>query len=286
MKAAAFDYYRAQGLDEATRRLADGGGSTKLMAGGQSLGPMLNLRLARPAAVVDVSGLQGFDQVFAEGGTLVLGAGVTHAAMEDGLHPALRGHPMQQVAAGIAYRAIRTRGTLGGSLAHADPAADWMVTLMALGAELDLRSPRGTRRTPLEGFMLAAYTTALQADEIIAAVRVPTARAGRWGYFKFCRKPGEFAEASAAVWLEPDRPTRIALGALDGAPQMLSELAERIDREGQVATSTPALAHAVGQALPGLDPIDQRLLTICLQRALTQAGLCPQTSPSPLENPR
>ncbi len=286
MKAASFDYFRAQGLDEATRRLADGGGATKLMAGGQSLGPMLNLRLARPAAVVDVSGLQGFDRVFTEGDTVVLGAGLTHAAIEDGLHPALSGHPMQQVAAGIAYRAIRTRGTLGGSLAHADPAADWMVTLIALGAELELRSPRGTRRTPLEGFMLAAYTTALQADEIIAAVRVPTARAGRWGYFKFCRKPGEFAEASAAVWLEPDRPTRMALGALDGAPLMLKELAERIDRDGPVAASAPALAQAVRDALPGLDAIDQRLLTVCLQRALTQAGLCQQASPSPLENPR
>lgn len=283
MKAAAFDYYRAQSLDEAARRLADGGGSNKLMAGGQSLGPMLNLRLARPAAVVDVSGLQGFDQVFTEGDTLVLGAGLTHAAIEDGIHPALRGHPMQKVAAGIAYRAIRTRGTLGGSLAHADPAADWMVTLITLGAELDLHSPRGARRTPLEGFMLAAYTTALQADEVVAAVRVPTARVGRWGYFKFCRKPGEFAEASAAVWLEPDRPTRIALGALDGAPQMLPELAERIDRDGRVATSAPILAQAVHEALPGLDAIDQRLLTVCLQRALTQAGLCQHLSPSSVE---
>lgn len=274
MKAAAFDYRSPDSAVHAAQLLAEGDGRAKLMGGGQSFGPMLNLRLTRPQTVIDVSRLAEMDSVTLADGHIAIGAGVTHAAIEDGLHAALREHPMREVAAGIAYRAIRNRGTLGGSLAHADPAADWIVTLTALHAQLTLRSPRGTRSIAMEDFMHAAYTTALTADEVIVSVRVPQASASRWGYYKFCRKPGEFAEASAAVWQDRAGATpRIVLGALDGAPLQLPALAERIASEGAAATGRDALAAAVHGALPGRDPVDNQWHTVCLARALAQAGL-------------
>src|SRR5690606_35796427 len=110
----------------------------------------------------------------------------------------------------------------GGSLAHADPAADWIVTLTALDAQLTLSSAGGERSIAMRDFMQAAYTTALEAQEIIVSVSVPHARGGRWGYYKFCRKPGEFAEASAAVWQPPEGgAATLVLGALDGVPMQL-----------------------------------------------------------------
>ena len=133
--------------------------------------------------------------------------------LEDGCFPALRGHPLQRVAGGIAYRAIRNRGTIGGSLAHADPAADWPVVLAALGARSGPAFRRAaTRRLGVADFMLGAYTTVLAADEIVAAVRrAALAPTSRWGYYKFCRKTGEFAEASCAALLDPVDAARRAL---------------------------------------------------------------------------
>ena len=125
------------------------------------------------------------------------------------------GEMLREVAAGIAYRAIRNRGTIGGSIAHADPAADWPLALAALGATVNIRSAGGARATPLEKFVLGAFTTALREDEIIESVEVPKlSRAGRYGYYKFCRKTGEFAEASAAAVFDPEtRAARIYFGA-------------------------------------------------------------------------
>jgi carbon-monoxide dehydrogenase medium subunit len=274
MKAAAFDYRCPASPEEAIQGLAEQGGSAKLMAGGQSFGPMLNLRLTRPALVLDVSRLQALEGVTADGDALEIGAGITHAAIEDGLHAALRTHPMRSVAAGIAYRAVRNRGTLGGSLAHADPAADWVVTLVALNAQLNLRSPRGLRRVAMEDFMQAAYTTVLAPDELITSVRVPQGDGGRWGYYKFCRKPGEFAEASAAVWQAAGAGSlRIALGALDGAPKLLPGLAQRIAEQGAAAASRGQIAAEIAAALPGHDAVDRKLLATCVARALALAGL-------------
>lgn len=274
MKAAVFDYRCPADLQEARQLLQDAGGRAKIMGGSQSLGPMLNLRLARPETVVDVSRLSELAEVRVEGDRITIGAAVTHAAIEDGLHPALQGHPMQEVAAGIAYRAVRNRGTLGGSLAHADPAADWIVTLTALEARIKLSSAQEERSVAMRDFMQAAYTTALAAQEIIVSVNVPYAQGGRWGYYKFCRKPGEFAEASAAVWQPAEgQAVSLVLGALDGVPMQLPELAQQILREGPAATSRERIEQAVRSALPQRDAVDHRLHAVCLARALAQAHL-------------
>ena len=273
MKAARFDYRRPASLSEALELLQRSEGSAKAMAGGQSLGPMLNLRLARPTLVVDVARLPELLGVTASGGAVQVGGGVTHAEIEDGVHPALRGHPLQRAAGQIAYRAVRNRGTLAGSLAHADPAADWVVVMMALGAELELASPGGRRRVPMTDFMIGAYTTVLAADELITTVHLPSLGAGaRWGYYKFCRKTGEFAEASCAALFDPStRTARIALGALDGAPQLIAPLAAAVARDGPRAATEEAVAAAVADALPGKDAVDRRLHATAVSRCLEQA---------------
>lgn len=271
MKAASFEYQRPATLPAALRVLADAGGAAKVMGGGQSLGPMLNLRLARPKQVVDVSSLGELRQVTADGDQLRIGAAVTHAEIEDGVHPLLRDGLLQSVAGGIAYRAIRNRGTLGGSLAHADPAADWVLAMAALGAQIEISSAAGTRRVPMERFMHGAYTTDLADGELLTAVRIPRlGAAARWGYFKFCRKTGEFAEASCAAVFDPSRKlARIVLGALDGAPQALPALAAQVARAAAMPPRE-TLQSAIAAALPGKDAVDRKLRVAAVERCLHQ----------------
>ena len=275
MKAPKFAYTRVLDVGEAIAALAAGEGAAKAMSGSQSLGPMLNLRLARPAQVIDVAQIPSLRTVSRKGDWIEIGAAVTHAEIEDGTHPPLAAHPMREVAGGIAYRAIRTRGTVGGSLAHADPAADWVVVLAALGARVVVRSPRGERTIDADAFMLGAYTTVLESDELIVSVAVPSETSStHWGYHKVCRKPGEFAEASAAVYFDASRErARIVLGAADGPPLLLLALAAEIARDGAGAAGRESLRAAVRTALPERDAIDRKLFTACLERALEQSGV-------------
>jgi carbon-monoxide dehydrogenase medium subunit len=275
MKAASFEYTRAPDLDGALELIAQADGTCKPISGSQSLGPMLNLRLARPRSVVDISSLPGLREVTSRPGAVVIGAAVTHAEIEDGVHPLLADHPMRGVAAGIAYRAIRTRGTVGGSLAHADPAADWVLTFAALGARIHVRSARSSRVVEAEAFMLGAYTTVLHPDELIVAIEVPTVSpTTRWGHHKLCRKPGEFAEASAAVYFDAAcKRARIALGAVDGPPLLLDRLAAEIAAKGTDAASRNQIRLAVAAALPERDSIDVNVFAVCVERALAQAGV-------------
>ena len=161
VKAAAFDYVQARSIAEAVALLA--AGDARVLAGGQSLGPMLNLRLARPGRLVDVKRAAGLREVAADDAVVSLGAGWTHAEIEDGaVEDPTRGL-LRQVAQGIAYRAVRNRGTIGGSLAHADPAADWVSTIVALGGAVVAEGPGGRRRIAAEGFIRGAFATALAA---------------------------------------------------------------------------------------------------------------------------
>lgn len=190
MKAAQFEYFRAESMQQALQWLRQHDGRAKLMAGGQSLGPMLNLRLARPPVVIDISGVPALREVGERGGRVRVGAAVTHAEIEDGVHAALRGSALQQVATGIAYRAIRNRGTIGGSLAHADPAADWVLTMVALGADIEIAGVDGERMVPAESFMQGAYTTVVGEGELIAAVHVPAMTDGaRWATTSSAARP-------------------------------------------------------------------------------------------------
>jgi len=272
MKAAAFDYARPRNLAEATRLLTQNAGAAKALAGGQSLGPMLNLRLARPGLLVDVARLDELKDVSKARDHWRIGGGVVHAALEDAAGRLPGAEMVADVARGIAYRAVRNRGTVGGSLAHADPAADWPLALAALDASAEVVGPKGTRRLPVDGLMTGAFTTVLAEDELIVAVLVPKLSAkARWGYWKFCRKPGEFPNASAACVFDPERDVaRLFVGALDGPPIHLPPLASRA-----ASTGTPPpldeLDAGLAAALPHLDTIERRRHAVAAQRALNQA---------------
>ncbi len=271
MKAAAFDYLRPEDLPGATKALAAGAGEAKLLGGGQSLGPMLNLRLARPKLLVDVSRLEAMRAIEDKGGYYRIGGAVTHSRIEDAKLPGCEALP--QVARGIAYRIIRNRGTIGGSMAHADPAADWPLALPALGATMLLAGPAGERRVPADEFMQGAFATALGEDELIAAVEVPKLSASaRWGYWKFCRKTGEFPEASAALLLDGERGVaRLWVGALSGAPRPLSGLAADLAQRGSLAASELAVGQALDAAAPGLDAAQRTLHVTAVRRAVQKA---------------
>lgn len=259
MKPAPFAYARCGSVDEARARLADG--VAKACAGTQSLGPMLNLRLAQPAALVDVSALPALQRLMVEGDRLVVGAGVTHARIEDDADGLLgretRGL-LPAVAQGIAYRAVRQRGTLGGSLAHADPAADWVNTACLLDAGVRLSDGQ---RLPATAFVQGPFTTALPEGELIVAADWPRLGAtARWAYRKACRKPGEFAQALVAAWVEPARGVaRLLFGALGGAPHV-------VDGEAAVAALRERPAQRALFDEWGLDDAYQRQLLAALAR--------------------
>jgi carbon-monoxide dehydrogenase medium subunit len=274
MKAAQFEYIKPATLAQALQTLAGSGGQAKLMAGSQSLGPMLNLRLARPTQVLDVSRLNELRSVDLVQGRVRVGASVTHAEIEDGRFEPLRGHPVQEMAARIAYRSVRNRGTVGGSLAHADPAADWVLAARALNAQVEVCAfEQAPRLINMQDFMLAAYTTILGEGEAITALHLPLLNAqARWGYYKFCRKTGEFAEASCAAYFDPASATaQIVVGALDGAPVALEALASAVAHGGVVAASEAAIDAALRENIDQLDTLGRRMAAAAVMRCLKQA---------------
>ena len=277
MKSAPFAYERPRDLPSALAVMAGDGGAAKIIAGGQSLGPMLNLRLVAPEIIVDISGLAELKHAERSGDDLVLGACVTHADIEDGRVPDVTRGAMARVAAAIAYRAVRNRGTLGGSLSHADPAADWVSALSALGATLSLRSAGGTRSIAMKAFILGALETGLAPGEMIEAVQIPAMRtSARWGYAKACRKTGEFAHAIGAVLIDPEAGSaRVVIGAIEAAPIVIEDTAElfggRITGDFQRhfdARVADALLASAGIA----NAADRHIRVAVLRRAVAEAA--------------
>jgi carbon-monoxide dehydrogenase medium subunit len=269
MKAVAFDYARPGTVAEALALMASAP-EAKVLAGGQTLGPMLNLRLAQPTLLVDITRIAELAEVREESDAIHIGAIVTHAAIEDGRVPDPTHGFLRAVARGIAYRAVRTRGTIGGSLAHADPAADWLSCLAVLGAGLVVAGPGGTRRVDLADFVVSAMETSLAHDELLVAARIPkfSARA-RFGYHKICRKTGEFADAIGAVAYDPERAyTRAVSGATGGAPLVMDM---RAGADGPRPLSNDQ-AHALLRAARFAgDDYERNLQAAALQRASAMA---------------
>jgi carbon-monoxide dehydrogenase medium subunit len=278
VKPVAFDYARPTELADAVGLLAAGERSAKVLAGGQSLGPMLNLRLAAPDLLVDITRIAELARVEESTDAVVLGACVTHAAIEDGrVADATRGI-MSKVARGIAYRAVRNRGTLGGSLAHADPSADWITALAALDATVMVAGAAGRRTLPVAELMVGAFESSLAPDEVLEAVRIPRVSAStRWGFHKICRKAGELAEAIAAVLWDPDRGVeRVVVGATGSAPVVVEDAArlhegrrERM-RDG-VPGDTPEGRRLLAHEGMGADAYERQLHIVALRRALAEA---------------
>ncbi|WP_062380183.1 FAD binding domain-containing protein [Pseudomonas abietaniphila] len=267
MKSVAFDYQRPVTAVDAVRLLKASDGMGKLVSGSQSLGPMMNLRLVQPDQLIDVRRLAELNGVQDDADSIVIGAATTHAAIEDGIVADASQGLMPFVARGIAYRAIRNRGTLGGSLAHADPAADWVNVMALLDAEVLLLGPEGERSVKADHFVLGAFTTLLAEDEIIRAVRIPKISSNaRWSYYKFNRKTGEFAEAIAAFLDDPLRGVRRAvIGAVDGPPQVIEQAGELIDAWAD-QLADPWLIAA------GIEPgtYEYHIHLVALQRAAQQ----------------
>jgi carbon-monoxide dehydrogenase medium subunit len=256
MKAPAFDYAQPKDVGEALKLLAVEG--AKAAAGTQSLGPMLNLRVAHPTLLVDLRGIEELKSVVESKESVTLGACITHSQIEDRSVPDPTRGLMPSVAANISYRAVRNRGTIGGSLAHADPAADWPSALMVLGAVAIVAGSKGRREVPIESFMTGIFTTALRADELLVAIRIPKrSPRARYGYWKFCRKAGEFAQAIGAALHDPERnETRAVIGAIDGPPylmktQQLTDEALRLVGDDAYSRQLHAVAlrRAVAQIL-------------------------------------
>lgn len=273
MKAPAFEYERADSVTHAAGLLAQSNGDGRILAGGQTLGPMLNLRLAMPRVIVDIGHIRALKTIEDRADTLVIGAGVTHAALEDREDPTSLGRLLAYAGGSIAYRAIRNRGTIGGSLCHADPAADWITIMTLLDAELVIANPSGRRRVKMTQFMVGAYATVLAFNEVLEAVEIrkPSTEA-RWGYYRVCRKVGEFPEALGAVLLDPaQKVARLVAGAIDRKPALLPELAEQVALRGLEATSIEAAKSALQAADPGMDPIECQRHVVAIHRAVLQA---------------
>jgi aerobic carbon-monoxide dehydrogenase medium subunit len=277
MKAPPFAYERPSDLKAAIALMAEAKEAAKIIAGGQSLGPMLNLRLVQPELIIDITGLAELKQAERSGDELVIGACVTHGDIEDGRIPDVTRGAMQRVASAIAYRAVRNRGTIGGSLSHADPAADWVSALPALGAKVRLRSTNGVRDLAVEDFITGALESVLQKDEIVEAVCVPAMRRStRWGYFKACRKPGEFAHAIAAAMIDPELgAARLVIGAIEAAPIVLRDAASLFggrvtsNFRGQFdAPAADALLIKAGMA----NAADRHIHVAVLRRAIDEAA--------------
>jgi carbon-monoxide dehydrogenase medium subunit len=199
MLPAPFEYHRPSSLDE-TVQLLSSLDEAKVLAGGQSLIPLLKFRFAAPAHVIDVNRIPSLDGIREDGGSLRIGALVRHNQMAGSDLISARYPTLAAAAPQIADPIVRNLGTVGGSLAHADPAGDWGAVMLAVGGSVMARSTRGEREIPIADFLQDIFTTALSSDEILTEVRVPTPDRRTGGtYLKLERKVGDFATVAAAV---------------------------------------------------------------------------------------
>jgi carbon-monoxide dehydrogenase medium subunit len=277
MKPAQFEYKRARTLPEASELLAAANGDAKILAGGQSLAPMLNLRLARPHLLIDIKRAEGLLELAADDNVMSIGAGWTHAEIEDGAIEDPTCGLMPYVARRIAYRAVRNRGTIGGSLAHADPAADWVSTMAALGATLIAQGADAKkRRLAADTFLEGAFETRLGPNDVLIAIEVPRlSEKARWGYYKICRKSGEFANAIGVAVLDPKSGlSRVLAGATDGPPVLLPETAKALADRGPSAASDHVETE-IAAVLSGHDAVTRRLHATAVRRALDALAVKP-----------
>jgi len=282
VKPARFSYEAPETLAEVLAALARHRDGAKVIAGGQSLAPMMNMRLAQPGHLIDINGLSELAGIRSEADRLVVGALVRHSALA--CDPLVRAHaPMlARAAETIGHYAIRQRGTLGGSLAHADPAAQLPLAAVALGAQMELASAAGRRTVQAEDFFQGIFTTALAPDELLTALHVPLPVAAGWGFRLFARRAGDFAIVSTAVALRLSPKgalddLRVAAGGIAPAPQRLDTTAPltQIDprHDGWATNAAAALAAAAAIEENERIPSDYRreLLAALLQDALADA---------------
>ena len=231
MKPAKFDYYAPTTRDEALELLGQHGYDAKVLAGGQSLMPMMNLRLARPAVVVDINRVDGLSGIASDGGGLTIGAMTRQRQIERSSEVNARFPVISAAIPHIAHFQIRNRGTIGGSLAHSDPAAEIPALCVALDSEITAASSSGERTIAAGDFAQGVLTTALEPEELLTQVRLPALDGDgewRWGFREVCRRDGDFALVGAIALLRVGgggvcQEARITMFAVGDGPMRMSE---------------------------------------------------------------
>ena len=282
MKPAAFEYFAPTSLEAALDLLERHGGEAKVLAGGQSLVPAMNFRLATPAALVDVNRIPGLDRPSVERDELVIPMLARHAAFERPVVGDPLGPLLAETSHLVGHLPIRVRGTFAGSLAHADPAAEWCMLTLALDAVMVARSRAGERRIPAAEFFEGPFTTSLAEDEILTEVRLPLLRQAGTGVCEKSRTAGDFATVAvvAALWIEEGKIARAAVG-IGGAE---SRPVRPVEAEATLAGAPlePSALDAAAQvAAEAVDPISdhscsadyrRHLVEVLVRRALDRAS--------------
>jgi carbon-monoxide dehydrogenase medium subunit len=294
VKPAPFAYHRPETLAEAVRLLAElAPQDGRILAGGQSLVPIMAFRLARPAHLIDINRVAGLDGLAAPDGTLRIGARVRHAAFHRTVGDGPLGALLAAVVHHIAHYPIRLRGTFCGSLAHGDPAAEWCAVAATLDAELVAISARGERRIEARDFFRGAMETALMPDELLAEARLPILPQGtRFGFAEFSRRAGDYALAMALAVLRIDAGViaapRIGLGGAEATPRRIAA-AEAVLRGA--APGEKVFRAAAAAAAAAIDPLvdpdthaqyRRELVGAMVYRALT--GACAGGAPGGAES--
>jgi carbon-monoxide dehydrogenase medium subunit len=228
----------------------------------------LAFRLSEPSILVDITRVPELAGITLGDGVLQIGALTRHAELGRDQLVARHAPLLTQAVPLIAHPAIRNRGTIGGSLCHADPAADWVNAALVLGATVRLEGPGGARRLPVEDFVRGAYATALGAGEVLAAVELPAfGPSMRWGWNKICPKVGEFADAIGAVVVDPSiGHCRVLVGAVEARPVLLPDAAALLAGLGD--DPLQACRTAVERSVPGRDPVFVHQHAVALARAI------------------
>jgi carbon-monoxide dehydrogenase medium subunit len=248
MKPAPFNLHLPTSIDAALTLLADlADDGAMVLAGGQSMVPMMALRVAYPSDLIDINGIAELNRITVEDGHLVIGALARHNDFQCSVAPEPLGRLLTNVASYIAHYPIRTRGTFCGSLAHSDPASEWCLTAATLGAELVLRSISGTRVVPFSDFLDGPMMTLREPEELLVEARLPLPHVeSHWGFYEFNRRAGDFALGAAITgYLLQDglmRDVRIGLGAIEEVPRRIEAVEAAL--EGKAPTQENILTAA------------------------------------------
>ena len=251
MYAASFDYQRPATIDEAIALLTKHGDDAKVLAGGHSLIPAMKLRLARPTVVIDIARIANLSDIRESGGRIAIGALTTHRAVETSALLKSKCPLLAETAAVIGDVQVRNKGTIGGSLVHADPAADYPAAILALDAEIEVAGPRGRRTIRAADFFVDLLQTSLAADEILTEVRV-SATPRTVAYVKTEQKASGFALAGVAVVVGAEG---IRIGVTGVAATAYRAAAAEQVLAGQSSPSAETIALAAARAADGVDPL-------------------------------
>ena len=274
MKPATFAYHAPRTVDEVVEKLAElASRDGRILAGGQSLVPMMAFRMARPAHLIDINGVAGLDRIGLDGNALRISACVRHAAFHRPVAPGPTGALLSTVASHIAHYPIRIRGTFCGSLANADPASEWCLTAVTLNADLVAASRRGRRTIAAADFFAGMMATALAEDELLLEVRVPLLAAdARCGFYEFSRRVGDYALAMAlTVYRLKDgviADPRVGVGGAEDHPRRIAEAEALLSGRKPGAEIFRAAAAAAAAAV---DPMEDAHADAAFRRDLVRA---------------